>query len=309
MSWVKTDDRYDDTRKIKRAWRRHRATVGLHAMAKSYCARHETDGVIDLDWIEDRLPDDDERKQVIAVMTDVGLLEYLPAEERKRITVTRVKKGKQVKVTVNHGPFPEDVYLVHDYLEFNEARQEAEERRQKDAERKTRERAGRGGSTASHDDDLSGESPRGHNADSERSHADVHAVSTSPDPTRPDPTLTQSLNCPPDPPKGGRARDRGRWRKELDAWVQANPVTDELVAEWDVLKAGMRERHGDPVMMGIDYLHPHQLGDVTVFGSNVGGDPARSLEPDRHGSILRQALSGDFYLIDCQCELTRERAT
>jgi hypothetical protein len=208
MSWVKTDDRYDDTKKIKRAWRRHPRAVGLHAMSKSYSARHETDGLIDLDWLEDKLPDDAERAEVIKVMTDVGLYELLPAGESKRVRVR--------DVTVRFGPLDEDAYIVHDYLEFNEARCEAEARRAREAKRKADARARRGSGQS----DLSVERPGGQTPDSAATPAGLHEVSalSRPDPTRPDPTPTRST-LPPRPPKGGRKRDHDLYDQQIRAWV------------------------------------------------------------------------------------------
>lgn len=99
MSWAKLDDRYDDNRKIKRAWRRNRAAVGLHAMAITYCSRHRTDGVVDIDWLEERLPAEKERAKVIGVLVDGGLFEPVDAEH----------------------------WRVHDYLDYNPSRQARDE--------------------------------------------------------------------------------------------------------------------------------------------------------------------------------------
>ena len=129
MAWVKNDDRMDDTRKVKRAWRRNRATIGLWDMAKTYSARHESDGLVPLEWIEDKLPETAERETVLGIMCEEGgLFELLPAGETRTIRVREVR--------VKYGPLDEDAFIVHDYLEFNEARQEAEDRRAKEAKRK-----------------------------------------------------------------------------------------------------------------------------------------------------------------------------
>lgn len=100
MSWAKLDDRYDDNRKIKRAWRKDRASIGLHAMAITYCSRHRTDGVVDIEWLEDKLPVQRERAKAIAVLVDVGLFEPLDDGEH---------------------------WFVHDYLEYNPSRQHREQ--------------------------------------------------------------------------------------------------------------------------------------------------------------------------------------
>jgi hypothetical protein len=205
VSWVKSDDRLDDTKKIKRAWRKHRATVGLHAMSKTYSARHETDGLVDLDWIEEKLPDDEERAEVLAVMLAEVLYEELPAGETKRISVRGMR--------ITYGPCAEVSYIVHDYLEFNEAKCEAEERRRKEAERKAAARARKSSGQAA----VSAERPGGQLPDGARTDAGLRDVSalSRPDPTRPDPTT-----LPPSPPKsGGRKRDRDRYEDQLRSWV------------------------------------------------------------------------------------------
>jgi hypothetical protein len=112
---------------------------------------------------------------------------------------------------------------------------------------------------------------------------------------------------PPDPPRGKRARDQENYRTELDAWVVEHPHTETLAEEWNAVKVDIRAEHGDPVMMAIDYLHPHCLGEMPVFGSNAGGDAGRHLDY-RHLPILRDVLGVAPILIDCQCELTREQA-
>lgn len=108
MTWAKFDDRYHDNRKVKRAWKAHPRAVGLHAMAVTYCAMHETDGMVDVEWLEEKLPAARERASVLAVLVEVGLFE--PGEEGS--------------------------YLVHDYLTYNPERADLEEKRRRDSERK-----------------------------------------------------------------------------------------------------------------------------------------------------------------------------
>jgi hypothetical protein len=306
MAWVKSDDRLDDTSKVKRGWRRNRATIGLWYMAKTYSARHESDGLVPLEWIEDKLPDAGEREDVLSVMLDVGLVEKLPAGERKRVKISRVKKGKTIEVTVTYGPADEESYIVHDYLEFNEARVEAEERRRTDAERKTKGRGKESDVNPPDNGDLSTENPPGLQADSNGTPHGLHAESTSPDPTRPDPTLTQSINTPPTPPAGGRARDKGKWRKELTAWVRAHPATGDLLAEWAPLKTALNDAFAESpgLLATVHWLHPHQLGSEPVLGCPRG---ASSISPSAH-RVIDGVLGTECRLIDCKCELSREQA-
>lgn len=148
MSWARFDDRYDDTRKIKRAWRAHGRAVGLHAMAITYCSRHETDGVVDLDWLIDKLPVARDREKVLHVLVDIGLFEVIDA----------------------------DHYRVHDYLDYNPSREQLEARRRADAARKATGRA------------AQSERARGRvQPESERTPVGRDAESDGPGPSRPDP--------------------------------------------------------------------------------------------------------------------------
>jgi len=114
MSWAKFDDRYDDNRKVRRAWKAHQGTVGLHAMAVTYCARHETDGLVDVDWLEDRVPVARVRRQILSALVTNGLFEVIDAEH----------------------------YLVHDYLQYNDSHEVLRGRRRREADRKAALRAG-----------------------------------------------------------------------------------------------------------------------------------------------------------------------
>lgn len=107
MAWAKLDDRYDDNPKIKRAWKRHPAAVGLHTMAVTYCCRHELDGVVDMEWIEEKLPVKRERDLVCDSLVEIGLFEERPGG-----------------------------FMVRNFLEFNPSKQALADRRKKDRDRK-----------------------------------------------------------------------------------------------------------------------------------------------------------------------------
>ncbi len=153
MSWAKFDDRYDDNRKVRRAWKAHQGSVGLHSMAVTYCARHETDGLVDRDWIEDRVPAVKARRAILDALVTEGLFEAVDDEH----------------------------FRVHDYLEYNDSHAVLRERRRREAERKAALRAnGRAQVVRAESERTSS----GHPPDESR----------CPDtPTRPDPTLTDSL--------------------------------------------------------------------------------------------------------------------
>lgn len=111
MSWAKFDDRYDDNPKVKAVWRSNRAAVGLHAMAITYSSRHETDGLIDRVWLEERLPGKKEREKTLDALVMVGLFE----------------------------PVGDGRFLVHDYLDFNPSSEQLQDRRRRDSERKRKQ--------------------------------------------------------------------------------------------------------------------------------------------------------------------------
>lgn len=111
MTWAKVDDRFHSHRKIKRAWRIERGALGLHVMAISYCADHLTDGLVDDEFVEEKLPDEGER------MLTTGTL---------------VKCDLWVRV--------HDGWQINDWLEYNPSREDVLDRRRRDADRKARGR-------------------------------------------------------------------------------------------------------------------------------------------------------------------------
>jgi hypothetical protein len=214
VSWAKFDDLYDDHRKIKRAWKRHPRAVGLHSMAVTYCARHETDGVVDPEWLEEKLPATKERNAVLAVLVDCGLFE----------------------------PLQDDHYLVHDYLDFNESRADAEARRRRDSERK------RGGAPKESNGNPNGirtESNGIPKASRARPRGRV------PDPTRPDLQI-------PLPPGGKRARDWERYRNDVVTFATSlglNEPRDGEAVERAIREVGGR---GHPVTREVLVAHLEQ---------------------------------------------------
>jgi hypothetical protein len=112
MTWAKFDDRYDDNRKVKKAWRLEPAAIGLHAMAITYSSRHETDGNVDLDWLTEKLPNAKHRERVVRALVECELFEAIDGDQ----------------------------FLVHDYLKFNPSAEHLSEKRRKDSERKANAR-------------------------------------------------------------------------------------------------------------------------------------------------------------------------
>lgn len=100
MTWAKLDDRFHENRKVKRAWRLAPASIGLHVMAITYCSGHETDGHVDIEFVEEKVPKDRERERLVAALLTAGLWE-------------RVDGGWQ----------------IHDFLTFNPSREQLDEKR------------------------------------------------------------------------------------------------------------------------------------------------------------------------------------
>lgn len=114
MPWAKIDDGLHGHRKIRRAWKESRASLGLHLMALSYCGAHpDTNGFVDEEFVEEKLPRVKEREAVTGVlerneMWHRGIrgwhihdyLEYNPtAEKRAGITMARREAGKKGAAT------------------------------------------------------------------------------------------------------------------------------------------------------------------------------------------------------------------
>lgn len=100
MAWAKLDDRFHEHRKVRRVWRACPAAVGLHVMAITYCAGHETDGFIDRDFVEEKLPNRRDRDRALDALVEAGLWE--PTD---------------------------DGWTLHDFLDYHPSRAEAEAQR------------------------------------------------------------------------------------------------------------------------------------------------------------------------------------
>jgi hypothetical protein len=118
-----------------------------------------------------------------------------------------------------------------------------------------------------------------------------------------------SNSRPPDPPRGGRVRDREKWEKEFAAWLQAHPVTPELLEEWEPARISLAEVTGDQyVMSQLGLLHPHSFNDGVWL---LGGPETPTLSMFRHlseGSSFKTAVGFDWELVTCRCELSKASA-
>lgn len=132
MTWAKFDDRHDDRPAIKKAWRMSAGVaVGLHAMAVTHCARHESDGLIDPEWLAERLAVIPDRagKTALTTLVKVKLFELLRAGDTREMTDDR-------EFTVTVGPLDEDAYRVLDIFDYVDSSAYLADKRRKDADRK-----------------------------------------------------------------------------------------------------------------------------------------------------------------------------
>jgi hypothetical protein len=155
MSWAKLDDQFHAHRKATKAWRGHPRALGLHLLAMSYCAGHLTDGLVDDEFVEEKIPQTRERSAATDALVDAELWE-------------REDTG----------------WRIHDWLDFNPSKADTLAKRQKEADRKARGRASQRGECPPNVHPDTGEV-------SARTTSGVRADETDPsvgpDPTRPDP--------------------------------------------------------------------------------------------------------------------------
>lgn len=109
MSWAKLDDSFHSHPKVRSAWYQCPASIGLHAMAITYAAAHETDGVIPTWFVAGAFERPDDLEAAVGTLTELGMWE--------RRT---------------------DDFVIHDFLDYHSSKAE----RKRDAERKKREREG-----------------------------------------------------------------------------------------------------------------------------------------------------------------------
>lgn len=244
MSWVKLDDRFAGHPKVRKAWKRSRASIGLYVMAVTYCAQHETDGVVDLDWADDMLPQAKERDAAIEALVTAGLMHRLDDERLE----------------------------IHDYLEHNESREQAEARREKDRERKAR--GGKGGKPKPPPgvQTDSARNPNGVQAASGSSRAPVpsrpvHSSPPNPLPGEPSDGPTSLDVPPPSPPSSGRKRDQEAYEEALISWSAS--VVPEAGAHYRLAGAkhalsDLERQKREPTGRAVRWLAGH--GQVNAFG-------------------------------------------
>ena len=185
MTYARFDDRWDDHRKIKRAWRRHPAAVALHAMAITYCNRHNNNGKLDSEWVEEKLAllpcKSAERERILTMLVDLELFERIDA----------------------------DTFQVHDFLDWNLS----SEQRQALADQGRR--GGHAKAKRSSHPDSNGSSP-GHSPGSSEGHSEGSSTPTptpTPTPKKDNTTVERS------------STGEGEIRLVFDAWIVSTERT------------------------------------------------------------------------------------
>lgn len=104
MSWARFDDQFHSGRKIRRAWKRDPSSVGLYAMAITYCCAHHTDGEVPEEFVDDQFKRPRDMEAAVGALVDAGLW-----------------------VPVDGG------WCIPDFLEYNESRADWEAKRERNA--------------------------------------------------------------------------------------------------------------------------------------------------------------------------------
>ena len=214
MTWSRFDDLYDEHDKVQRAWDADHATIGIHVMATTACNRWLSDGVVRPRWLLGVLPDKRERERVLQALVEVELFDVLTAGD----TVIVLDSGENEIVL---GPYPEDRYVVHDFLERHDSSVQVKERRRKDAERKARVRHSSAGSPPGVRSDITPDSAGSPGPPRGRARA-----------SRPDPTLPSPTETPPQPPADrGGSRPKKSTPKGKGTRSRANGTNPRAVEE------------------------------------------------------------------------------
>ncbi len=168
MVWFKVDDSLSTHPKVMAAGNE---AMGLWVRAGSWCAQQLSDGFIPTSIVQ------------------------MLAGSRSKSASRLVEAGLW---TVSDGG-----YAFVNWAERQPSKDAVETRRAEDAERKARARAAKRRGSDDSVRDVSERTPSGLRAESEESPKDVRSASALPDPTRPDPTLTQNSTSSVEPANAG----------------------------------------------------------------------------------------------------------
>lgn len=78
MTWSKIDDQEHADPRRNAAWARHRGSLGLDALARSYCGAYLTDGWVPREFVEQKVPDQHERNEILEALLTVDRIAGAP---------------------------------------------------------------------------------------------------------------------------------------------------------------------------------------------------------------------------------------
>lgn len=111
MVWVRIDDKLHSHPKVLAAWEKDPASLGLYLLALSHAGAHLTDGTIDKHAVRQWVPRPNRRRKAINALVEAGLW------------------------TANG-----DGWEIHDYLDYNEPRNQVLARQHVQQERRRQNR-------------------------------------------------------------------------------------------------------------------------------------------------------------------------
>lgn len=112
MTWAKLDDSFHSHPKVRAAWYRCPASIGLHVIGITYAADHETDGLVPVWFVAGLFQKPKDLQEAVAALTELGMWE---------------RQG--------------DDFVIHDFLDYHPSKDGLAKKRAADAERKRQERA------------------------------------------------------------------------------------------------------------------------------------------------------------------------
>lgn len=111
MTWAKLDDSFHSHPKVRAAWYRCPASIGLHVMGITFAADHETDGIVPGWFVAGAFHKPRDLEAAVSTLTDLEMWE-------KRA----------------------DDFVIHDFLEYHPSKAALKRKRAEEAARKKKER-------------------------------------------------------------------------------------------------------------------------------------------------------------------------
>lgn len=111
MVWAKLDDSFHSHPKVRAAWYRCPASIGLHVLAITYAADHETDGLVPSWFVAGFFSKPKELSDAVTALVEMGMWEQQA-----------------------------DDFVIHDFLKYNPSKDALSKKRDADAARKRRDR-------------------------------------------------------------------------------------------------------------------------------------------------------------------------